>query len=274
MTKVLDSRRRFVFLGPQKGLLPDPIPPRVSICHDRSELETLVSGSRDCATWVSFNRSSTDMLLQRLLDLRVDLRGSRLVTLKPPRAESIAALLGLFDSPVFGLIEGFHWLPSDELIAALMRDDASDRFIGGSVDPKAKALTLLRGNLKTVVVPFSAFPASGDGTRPDFTRLAFTDYGSTVKLGDYEAAADAILYEQDPDYRRRLNHQRRQTDRSFGASLMRLRTQRRLRRVDFSPISAKEIARIERNEVGNPHSRTIQVISDRLGVRPEDIESY
>jgi hypothetical protein len=55
---------------------------------------------------------------------------------------------------------------------------------------------------------------------------------------------------------------------------MRLRKQRRLRRDDFSPVSAKEIARIERNEVGKPHSKTMQVISDRLGVRPDEIESY
>jgi hypothetical protein len=72
---------------------------------------------------------------------------------------------------------------------------------------------------------------------------------------------------------RRLNQERRQTERSFGASLRRLRKQRRLRRDDFSPVSSKEIARIERNEVGKPHSRTMRVIADRLGVRPEEIES-
>lgn len=109
---------------------------------------------------------------------------------------------------------------------------------------------------------------------PDFTRLRLTDHGRTVALGDYEAAADAILYELDPDYRRRLKKQRRQGERTFGASLMRLRKQRRLKRSDFAPISPKEIARIERNEVEKPHARTLETIADRLGIRPEEIDSY
>ena len=65
-------------------------------------------------------------------------------------------LLGLFH-PVFGLVEGFQWLPKEELVEVIMRDDASERFIGGSVDHKAKTLTLLRGDIEAVVVPFSVF---------------------------------------------------------------------------------------------------------------------
>ena len=42
------------------------------------------------------------------------------------------------------------------------------------------------------------------------------DYGRTVALGDYEASADAILYELDLDYRRHLKKQRRQSERTFG----------------------------------------------------------
>jgi hypothetical protein len=122
---------------------------------------------------------------------------------KPPRSESISALLGLFH-PVFGLVEGFRWLPEEELVEVITRDDASDRFIGGSIDLKAKTLTLLRGNIEAVVTPFSIFQKSGDGTAPDFTRLQLTDYGQTVALGDYEASADSILYQLDPDYRRQL----------------------------------------------------------------------
>ena len=274
MASALNSEQRFILLGSRKGLLPEPLPPRVALCQDRSELEAVVSGLPKRAMWVSFNRAFTEMLLEKVVTSRADLRGSRLLALKPPRPESISALLGLFDSPVFGLVEGFRWLPGEELIAAIMREDASDRFVGGSVDPKAKTLTLLRGNLQTIVAPFSVFSDSGDGTRPDFTKLGFTDYGRTIVLGAYEAAADAILYELDPEYRRRLNQERRQTERSFGASLRRLRKQRRLRRDDFSPVSSKEIARIERNEVGKPHSRTMRVIADRLGVRPEEVESY
>ena len=273
MKTMLDTGQRFVFLGSQKGLFKEPLPPHVSVCHDRSEVEAAVTSPTKRVTWISFTRNFTDMLLEKAVDTRADLRGSHLITLTPPRSESISALLGLFH-PVFGLVEGFQWLPKEELVEVITRDDASDRFIGGSVDPKAKTLTLLRGDIEAVVAPFAIFQKSGDGTAPDFTRLQLTDYGRTVALGDYEASADAILYELDPAYRRRLKKQRRQSERTFGASLMRLRKQRRLKRSDFAPISSKEIARIERNEVEKPHAKTLEAIADRLGVRPEEIDGY
>jgi hypothetical protein len=273
MKMALANEQRFIFLGMQTGLFKEPLPPSISICHDRSEVEAAVSHPVKHATWISFTRRFTDILLEKAVDARADLRGSHLITLTPPRSESISALLGLFH-PVFGLVEGFQWLPEEELVKAIVANDARDRFLGGSVDPKAKALTLLRGDITAVVVPFSNFSRSGDGTAPDFARLGLADYGRTIVLGDYEASADAVLYELDPDYRRRLKKQRRQRERTFGASLMRLRKQLRVQRSDFAPISSKEIARIERDEVAKPHAKTLKVIADRLGVRPEEIESY
>lgn len=264
---------RFVFLGPRKGLFKAHLPPGAAVCHGRAEVEAAVASSAKRVTWISFTRKATDILLEKAVGSRAGLRGAHLITLAPPRSESIPALLGLFQ-PVFGLVEGFEWLPEDELVEAVMRDDASDLFLGGGVDTKAKTLTLLRGDVTAVVAPFSLFPKAGDGTSPDFSRLRLADYGRTVVLGDYEASADAILYELDSEYRRRLNRQRRQDERSFGASLGRLRRQRRLKRSDFAPVSAKEIARIERNEVGKPHAKTLQAIADRFGVRPDQIESY
>lgn len=270
---MLEPEPRFVFLGSQKGLFPTPLPPGVSVCHDRSEVEAAVAGRARHVTWVSFTRHFTDLLLQEAVDRRADLRGSHLITLTPPRAESIPALLGLFQ-PVFGLVEGFQWLPKEELVEVLTRTDAADRLLGGSVDLKAKTLTLLRGDITAVVAPFSLFPKSGDGTAPDFTRLRLTDYGRTVALGDYEASADAVLYELDAGYRSRLKKQRRQSERTFGAALMRLRKQRRLKRGDFAPVSSKEIARIERNEIGKPHANTLETIAERLGVRADEIGNY
>ena len=55
---------------------------------------------------------------------------------------------------------------------------------------------------------------------------------------------------------------------------MRLRKQRRLKRSDFAPVSAKEIARMERNEVATPHAKTLATIARRLGVRVEEIGGY
>jgi hypothetical protein len=275
MKTAIDSEHRFIYLGSAKGLSGGPLPPHVSICHDRLELEAAMSHQPTHVTWISSSRGFTDILLEQAVGRATlrGFRGSHLITLKPPRSESIAALLGLFH-PVFGLIEGFQWLPKEELVEAISRDDAGDRFIGGSVDPKAKTLTLLRGDITPVVVPFSLFPKSGDGTAPDFTKLGLTDYGRTIVLGEYAAAADAILYELDPDYRRRLKKQRRRNERTFGAAMMRLRKQRRLKRTDFAPISSKEVARIERNEVATPHLKTLEIIADRLGVRPDEISDY
>jgi hypothetical protein len=273
MKTKLDTGRRFVFLGSQKNLFKGTLPPGVFVCRDRAQVEAAVSGPTRRVTWISFTRNFTDMLLEKAVDTGTDLRGSRLITLTPPRSESIPALLSLFH-PVFGLVEGFHWLPKMELVEAITREDASDRFIGGSVDSKAKNVVLLRGHMKVMVAPFLLFPKSGDGTAPDFARLALGDYGRTIALGEYEASADAILYELDPDYRRKLNKQRQQSERTFGASLARLRKQRRLKRSDFAPLSPKEIARIERNEVEKPHAKTLAAIAGRLGVRPEDIRSF
>ena len=191
----------------------------------------------------------------------------------PPRAESIPALLGLFH-PVFGLVEGFQWLPKHELVEVVTRDDASDRFIGGSVDSKAKTLTLLRGNIEVMVAPFSLLQNRGTGRQRISAGFGLSILAGLIVLSDYEASADAILYELDPGYRRRLKKLRRQSERTFGASLMRLRKQRRMKRSDFAPISSKEIARLERNEVGNPHAKTVVTVAARLGVRPEEIESF
>jgi hypothetical protein len=270
---MLETEQSFIFLGSQKGLFKEPLPPHVSVCHDRSEVEAAVIRPRKRVTWVSFTRQFTDILLEKAVAVRSGLGGAHLITLAPPRSESIPALLGLFNS-VFGLVEGFRWLPKEELVEVIARHDAADRFIGGSVDPKTKSLTLLRGDIEAVLAPLTIFEQSGDGKSPDFTKLKLTDYGRTIALGNYEVSADAILYELDADYRRRLKKQRRQNERTFGASLLRLRKQRRLRRSDFAPISAKEIARLERSEVGKPHAKTLAVVADRLGVEPEEIESF
>jgi transcriptional regulator with XRE-family HTH domain len=53
-----------------------------------------------------------------------------------------------------------------------------------------------------------------------------------------------------------------------------LRLQRGLKQGDFIPLTAKTIARIERSEVGKPHGKTLQIISQRLGVNADQIESY
>jgi len=225
------------------------------------------------SVFISFARGSTDALLRASLEVGRRSRFDELVTIEPPRAASVPSLLGLFNA-VVGAGAAYRWLPIEEFVTVITGNDAVYRFIGGVADAESETLALVRGNLQTIVVPFSFFEESGDGVKPDFDKLSFTDYGHTVALGEYEASADAILYETDNEYRRKLNKERRQSERSFGASLRRLRLQRKLTQDDFAPLVKKTIARIERNEVAKPHGKTLEKIAKRLGVSPDQIESY
>src|SRR5271170_8230515 len=96
MKTMLETGPRFVFLGSQKGLFKEPLPPHVPVSHDRFEVEAAVTNPTKRVTWISFTRNFTDILLEKAVNTRADLRGSHLITLTPPRSESISALLGLF----------------------------------------------------------------------------------------------------------------------------------------------------------------------------------
>lgn len=176
---------------------------------------------------------------------------------------------------VFGIGPDFRFLPDEELVEVLKSppEQARDCFIGGAVNRKNGAVALIRGDVTMLAVPLSIFRPN-KVTRPDPARLAFTDYGQTVCLGDYEASADSILYEVDPGYRARINADRRAKQKTFGACLRKLRQQRMLTRGDFAPISAKTIARIERDEIERPHGKTLKFLCQRLEVEPEKIETY
>ena len=185
------------------------------------------------------------------------------------RRELLHALFRVVVAPDDGVS-----LPPPEELAEVMDDEgAEDRFIGGVVDADDRALVLYRGNLDRLVVPHAWFKARPKA-RPDFAAFAVTDYGQTVQLGDYEASADAILYDLDPDARRRMKEREIKRDASFGGALRRLRSARGIARSDFAPLSAKTVARIERGEVDEPHGDTLATIAKRLGVKPEQIKSY
>ena len=187
--------------------------------------------------------------------------------------KTIPALSSFFRRIAFTMDGGF--IPAEELVEVLEADNRPDLFIGGSVNQATDTITFWRGDLKPLTVPFSAFEKSGTGTKPDFNKFAVIDCGQTVQLGDYEAAVDAILYEYDPDYRRRISKQRLQEDQSFGASLRRLRKQRGLRREDFEPdLSAKTIARIEQGKVKRIQKKTLNALAEHLSVEPEEIETF
>ncbi len=164
-------------------------------------------------------------------------------------------------------------MPSTELIEILEAPNAEDLFIGGVVDADDGQLVLFRGNFNRVVVPLRWFRRRKGGPTPDPTDFEVIDGGQTVRLGDYEAAASAILYDVDPAARRRMKAAERRGDDSLGGALRRLRLERGLRREEFGALSAKTIARIERGEV-QPRAETLRVIARRLGVKPGEVQSY
>ena len=246
-------------------LCPKHISSRQSICKslERADQHSL---------WISDEKALTDVLLNAIVHHPRAI--GNLVLLHRPTLASIPGLCTYFKHLAFALDDGF--LPPEELAEVLAAANKAELFIGGIIDPDAATMTLWRGNVKPLTIPLTAFPASGDGLVPDFSAFTVTDYGHSVRLGAYEAASDALLYEFDPDYRRRLGRQRHQEERSFGASLRRLRKQRGLRREDFSPLSPKTIARIEQGEVDprRIHPRTLSLIATRLAVDPCDVETY
>ncbi len=150
----------------------------------------------------------------------------------------------------------------------------ADLFIGVAVVPSAKSVVLRRGNLRSVVVPLSWFAPRPQGPRPDFADVAGIACGQTLRLGTFEAAAEAILFEFDEAFRRNEKKRRAALDSSWGGSLRRLRLQRSLARDQFPGLSAKTIARLERGGVKKPRGETLILIAKALGVTPEEIPTY
>lgn len=246
-------------------------------CADDASIRSAVEQASSDWTWICGESENAEILLGEVSVFQAQHHGSRgrfgdLLMLESPRARMIPSLHGCFGN-VIGEAPSFTTLPLDELADVLNSDNKEELFIGGVVDERTKTLALVRGNFERLTVPLSFFGPSG-AAKPDFRKFSVDDYGQTIRFGNYEASADAILYELDSDYRRKINAKRRANEKSFGASLRRLRIQRGLSRDAFSGTSSKTIARIERSEVGKPQGRTLSIIAKTLKVAPDEIESY
>lgn len=169
--------------------------------------------------------------------------------------------------------ETVHLLDKKELVEIFATAHPEDYLIGGIVNREDDVLLLFRGNLERLLVPLEWFRRERHPT-PAFDDFEIVDSGQTLRFGDYEAAADAVLYEFDAAARRRMKEREGRQDRSFGGSLRRLRLQKGFARSDFPGIDPKTVARIERGEVGKPREETLALLAARLGVEPEDIETF
>ncbi len=281
MTKTTEHPRRFVVLDSDRARYERFLGSSVRVCTTPAEIAQAYDENPEHRTWVSYTRKSLDDFVRTVASRRTwrprrrFLQAESLLAVASPRAESVPTLHGLFGR-VVGDSPGYRWLPKDEL-ADVLFDPATDRsqhFIAAAADPVTRTVSLVRADCQPLVLPFSFFEPSGDGATPDFAKVRVTDFGRTVAFGPYEASADAILYEVDPEYRKATNRQRKSAEKSFGAALYRLRKQKKLRRSDFAPLSPKTVARIERNEIGKPHGKTLQTLAARLGVPPDEIATY
>jgi helix-turn-helix protein len=249
---------------------PRPELPARSLSSSREVAEAAAASGRGPQYWVA---QGIRPLLEVLAAGDGPRGDHRIVVLQPVDAARLAVLDAAFHRVLVG-DESTNLLPLEELVEVLASRRRGEFFIGGVVDKQDEVVVLYRGNMEPLLVPTSWFEPSGNGVRPDFDDFGVTDFGQTVRLGEYEAAADAILYEFDAGYRRKLRRLRHEEDRSFGACLRRLRLQKGVARDDFPGVSEKQIARIERGETGRPRAATLAAIAARLGVRPEEIEEY
>ena len=212
--------------------------------------------------------SSTAQFLRGMPPGVVHRRHERLLLLSRIAPATLDNVESLFDAVVIAE-------PSPDLVEVLRADNRDELFVRASYDPVAEQVVLHRGDLSALVVPLRWFAPTPRGPKPDPQRVRIIDGGQTLALGDYEAAADAILYEFDPEYRRRAKKRAVERDNSFGGSLRRLRLQKGLSRDDFAPtLSAKTVARIERGDVEKPHGATLEFLAKKLGVRVDEMASY
>ncbi len=239
--------------------------------RSESEIRTALSRHGLRALWIAPSSAAIHLLLGTLP--RRPMGDQRLLSLERADEDRRGLMRALFRY-VVSVDEGVRLLSIGELAEVLSSANRADLFIGAAVARADAAVILYRGNLEPLVVPLSWFHERPEGPRPDLSDVAVTDFGQTVRLGDYEAATDAILYEFDDDYRRRAKKRQLETDRSLGGALRRLRLQKGVRQSDFPGVTAKEIARIERGEVKRPHRHTLAAIANRLGVATEDISTY
>ncbi|MGO8751999.1 MAG: helix-turn-helix domain-containing protein [Thermoguttaceae bacterium] len=259
LDKAKQRPRRFAALQPE-------------VVSSSNRIAAYVEHAPANSLWISYEKDLTNALIRSVSLARHSRPLGSVLLLYRPVQETLPTLTGCFKTFVYSVNGGF--LPPEELAEALFAENKSYIFIGGTVDSENEVVTLWRGDLKSLAVPFRAFASSGDGVEPDFKAFSVMDYGHTVRLGEYEAAADAILYEFDSDYRKMLSKQRLESERSFGAALRRLRKQRGVTQEDFAPLPAKTIARIEQGKVKRIRPNTLAIIANRLSVEPNAIETF
>lgn len=270
---------RYVVLDTENYWLDEFGKSEAVVCKTRDSVLKALERTDADSLWISRRSERTEELAKTLVELISERKHRRasfgnLLTLEAAKAEVRPTLEGLFEN-VIGVSRQFRKLPLEQLTEVLRAtpEERRDVFIGGVLNSEYGTLVLVRGNFERVMVPLSMFRPSGRQS-PDFSKFELGDYGHTLRFGDYEATADVVLWEVDPNYRRRAKARERSQAKGFGPSLRRLRKQRGLSQSDFPNVARKTISRIENEEVERPHGVTLNRIAKTLGVLPEEIETY
>lgn len=243
----------------------------------QSDIRNAVSHAAGNTVWLAENRKSLWSLTREALGLHPSGRTSlgTLIALTEPKPSSLPTLSSIFARVILGHDHGrYHFLPRAELLEVLGVAHPDEYFIAWAYDDESHVVNLLRGDFTSLAIPESWFTPSPTGEHPDFSDISIVDYGQALKLGAYEASGDAILYEFDARYRSRLRQYLEMHEQGFGPSLRRLRKQKGLRLSDFSPLSEKQMRRIEKGEVKRLHLKTREILSETLGVPFDEIETY
>lgn len=73
-------------------------------------------------------------------------------------------------------------------------------FVAGYVDYDLNEIILFRGDGTSLIAPFIIFEPNSI-CAPDFYEFSIIDFGMAIKLGNYEAGIDTILFAIDPKLR-------------------------------------------------------------------------
>ena len=207
--------------------------------------------------WIVASKSRFPDLVRAVTDSRRAIHRFMLFSYERPDPTTAVVLESTFDRALLG---PRATVPFGELVEILQDDHPEDFCIAAQWIEDPKVVALWRGDFTMFTAQLEWFRAPG-APEPDPTRLSIEDYGRTLRMGDYEASFDAVLYEHDAAARRRMRARMRKKDRTLGGSIRRLRELRGMRRHEFGEIDEKTIARIERGEVKRPQRATPKAIA-------------
>jgi DNA-binding XRE family transcriptional regulator len=274
-TSIIAKPRKYVLVSPTTTLESSFPKNRTSICSSQGSIVEAAGQADKGSIWISETTKRTVDLENALYKFYGAKHGKvkfgKLFTMGEINPNSQSLLSGWFDR----IYVTTSALPKEELaeVLVLPEDIRKDLFIGGRVIRRNRLIVLVRGDMSTLVVPFSMFSPSPTA-RPNFRDFGIGDYGNTLRFGNYESTADVVLWEMDADYRKRTKDKAKQSATGLGPALRRLRIQRGLSQSDFGNISRKTISRVENGEIEKPQKNTLETIARRLNVKPEEIESY